>query len=357
MRDGHRVVVAFSAGKDSGVCLEVALIAARKTNCLPLDVIIRDEEIMYPGTYEYAERVAGRAELNFHWIWAGQPIVNIFNREQPYWWVFDERLDPEDWVRRPPAFAYKIPELHIGAIVTLARFPPAPGKNLYNVLGLRVAESTNRNLGVHRAGGHISKPDKQGVWGVRPIYDWSDGDVWRAVYENKWDYNRAYDTLNRLGLASQHLRIAPPTMTRSQSVALPYAARAWPDWFDRVARRCPGTRAVAQFGLRAVVPSRRLGETWKDTFYRTCVTEAPEWIRVRSLQRVQRKLEEHRRHSAQPFPDQKKCDKCHLLGCWRVMALISYAGDPFSLAKGGLPEIEPEYFRAGAGVWNGRPSF
>lgn len=55
--EGHRVVVSFSGGKDSGVCLEVCLEAARQTGRLPVEVIMRDEEIMFPGTFEYAERV------------------------------------------------------------------------------------------------------------------------------------------------------------------------------------------------------------------------------------------------------------------------------------------------------------
>lgn len=356
-RDGHRVVVAFSGGKDSGVCLEIALIAARKEKRLPVDVIIRDEEIMFPGTFEYAERVAARAEVNFHWIWAGQPIINVFNRTEPYWWVFDPLVDPEDWVRKPPPIAYKIPELHIGAIVTLERFPPAAGKRLYNTLGLRISESSNRNLGIHSAGGHLTKPNAQGVYGVRPIYDWKDSDVWRAISQNGWDYNTAYDTLNRLGLSAQHLRIAPPTMTRAQARSLPYAAKAWPHWFDRVAKRCPGTRAVATFGFRAVVPGRHLDETWKDVFYRTCVETAPEWVRTRALAVSQTTLKQHARHSATPFPDHVKCHKCHLLGSWRVLSYIMYNGDPFSLTGGGMPEIEPEFFREGAGQWHGRPAF
>lgn len=46
---GHRILISFSAGKDSGTCLEVCLIAARKTGRLPVEVVMRDEEVMYPG--------------------------------------------------------------------------------------------------------------------------------------------------------------------------------------------------------------------------------------------------------------------------------------------------------------------
>lgn len=80
---GHRVVVSFSAGKDSGVCLELALMVAREYGALPLSVVMRDEEIMFPGTFEYADRVAQRPEVDFHWVVANQPIINVFSREEP----------------------------------------------------------------------------------------------------------------------------------------------------------------------------------------------------------------------------------------------------------------------------------
>src|SRR5690348_104758 len=75
---GHRVVFSFSGGKDSGVCVELGIQAARRTGRLPIEVIMRDEEILFPGTFEYAERLANRPEVQFHWVVAHQPIINVF---------------------------------------------------------------------------------------------------------------------------------------------------------------------------------------------------------------------------------------------------------------------------------------
>ncbi|MCE5270833.1 hypothetical protein LLH00_06065 [bacterium] len=356
--EGHRIVVSFSAGKDSGVCLEICLIAANLTGRLPVEVVMRDEEIMFPGTFEYAERVAARPDVSFHWLIANQPVVNVFNREMPYFWTFDPLLDPEQWVRRPPEYAQYIPEKYIQGICYPGRFPPPEGKDLFCVIGLRAAESIQRSLGVFSSKGHLTNKDSWGTRRVRPIYDWSDGDVWKAIADNKWDYNHAYDTMNRLGVPRQNLRIAPPTLTAAGAETLNMAMRAWPKWFDKVNKRLPGVRTVAMYGRRALEPIRRMGETWEACFRRTCIEDAPAWIADRARQVMERHLKEHARHSTEPFPQNTACAKCGMLNSWKMMANVMYMGDPFSMKYDRLPPVEPEFFRPGSGTWGGgKPTF
>ena len=150
---GDRIIVSFSAGKDSGVCLEICVLAATITDRLPVEVIMRDEEIMFPGTYEYAERVASRPEINMHWIYARQPIINAFNRKNPYWWVFDPLLDESEWMRTPPDFAYEIPDKNIENMITPERFPVKEGQILTSVIGLRISESFARRRGLYSSKG------------------------------------------------------------------------------------------------------------------------------------------------------------------------------------------------------------
>ena len=355
---GHRVVVSFSGGKDSTVCLEICIVAASLTNRLPVEVIMRDEEIMLPGTFEYCERVYQRPELDFHWIHAGQPITNIFNREQPYWWVFDDRLQPEEWVRQPPEYAYRIEEKNIISMTVPWRFPPAEGKSLYAVIGLRTQESRARLMGMFSSGSYITKPNKFGVRNVRPIYDWKDGDVWKAMQDHGWDYDSAYDVMARFGIPKNNCRIAPPTLTYHGVPLLAMASKAWPQWFDRVEQRLPGVRAAAFYGKRAVQPERRFGETWEQCFWRTCVAEAPQWIAERSNKIAEDYLRRHARHSTDPFPETKMCPRCggKAIRNWKQMAQVMFGGDPMSL-KTHLKYIEPEFFRQGAGVWDGPPAF
>lgn len=360
MEQGHRVVVSVSGGKDSTCAMETALIAAELTGYGPVDVVTRDEEILAPGTFEYLERVAVRPEVRMWWLVAHQPIINAFNREQPYWWAFDTALDPSEWVREPPSFAIEIPEINIVSIVTRSRFPTDEGRDLYCSLGLRADESVGRRYGVASAGGHITKPNFEGVRGIRPIYDWMDGDVWRAIGENVWDYNHAYDVFFRRGMPRRRLRIGPPSLNPAGFDTLRILAGAWPHWYDRVCERLPGMRAAAQFGKRVVAADRRAGESWQTTFERECIERAPGWIAERATLARDKMLRAHSRHATAPFPQVRaaRCGTCHGdSGSWENLTRNLYLGDPFSMKLTMLPYVEPEYFRPGSGRWGGKPSF
>ncbi len=248
--------------------------------------------------------------------------------------------------------------MHIEGMTIPDRFPPAPGKNLYAVIGLRTGESRSRLMGLFASKGYVTHANKYQVRNVRPIYDWSDGDVWKAICDNHWDYNSAYDVMARLGVKRSQLRIAPPAMNLGGAEMLGLAARAWPKWFDLVCQRLPGVRQAAHFGKRAAQPIRRLDETWEQCFQRTCIDTAPAWVADRARLVRDRKLSVHYHHSSAPFPEVTDCPLCGgTVRCWRKMTMHIYNGDPFSLKFDFLPYIEPEFFRPGAGTWGGSPAF
>lgn len=355
-KQGHRVIVSFSAGKDSGAMLEVTKMAAEKAGKLPVEVVMRDEEIMFPGTFEYAERVYNDPDVDMHWVIANQPVVNTFSREKPYFWVFDPLLEPEEWVRQPPEFAEYTEHLNIEKLVSVDKFPRPPGADTVVLIGVRVDESPTRRMSVASAGGYLTKRNQFGIRKAKPMYDWKEADVWKAVHDYGWDYNDAYDKMYRAGLPAHKRRIAPPTLVPSGVDALGFALKIWPKWFNKVEERLPGLRTAAQFGRRAVEPIRRQGETWSECYQRTCIDEAPEWIAERAEKIKQTHINKHRGHSTQPFPEVKPCNRCNNMS-WKKMAKIMYMGDPFSIRFSNLPYMEPEYFRPGSGTWGGTPSF
>ena len=85
-KQGHRVLCSFSGGKDSTVALEVCILAASQTNRLPVEIVMRDEEVMFPDTIDFQRRTFERPDVIGHWLIANQPVVNIFDRKNPYFW-------------------------------------------------------------------------------------------------------------------------------------------------------------------------------------------------------------------------------------------------------------------------------
>lgn len=350
--EGHRVVVSFSGGKDSAVVLELALMVAREKGKLPLQVAYYDEEIIYPGTAEYVERTAARPDIELAWTSNHKPQVNAFSRAEPYWWTFDEALNPSEWVRQPPSQIEWIKGQDLGTVTSPSRYPPDEGKKLVVLLGMRASESMNRRMAIFASKGFMPKhPCDYGSYLAKPIFDWKDSDVWKFISENKIDYNQAYNLMFRLGVARNRLRIAPPTMTASGVGKLSMAAKAWPRWFDRLCARLPGVRTAAQFGKKAVRPQRHYKETWKECFYRTCITEAPEWIAKRAAAYIEAKQRVHARHSSSDIPDRVRCPQCVRCGSYQLIAYALFMGDPYSLKDTILPYADPAEFRDGAASW------
>lgn len=352
--EGHRLVVSFSGGKDSLVVAHLCAIAAERTGRLPVEVLMRDEEVMLPGLFEYAERFREQPEFDFNWVYACQPVINAFSREQPFFWVFDPLLDPDEWVRKPPPYAYKITDLNIKHMIVPDRFPPPEGKKLIAVLGLRAQESNRRMMGVHNSQGHMTKYPVSGTWHSRPIYDWTSGDVWKAIHDGKWDYPSTYDVMYRMGMPREKLRIAPPTLSMHSTKEMQLAAKAWPQWFERLSKRLPGVRSVAMFGKAAISPTHRLGETWRDTYIRECITDAPAWIAERAKRVMEVVEHRHAGHASSPLPEISPCRHCTGANVsWKKLSHILYLGDPLSVAVEylGIKDVDPEFFRPGSGVW------
>jgi hypothetical protein len=161
----------------------------------------------------------------------------------------------------------------------------------------------------------------------------------------------------RLGAGQGDLRLAPPTMNYHGARAFSMSARAWPCWFERVCDRLPGVRLAAKYGRRALQPVRKIDETWEMCFYRTCIEGAPEWISARANDAMMIVLRRHAAHSNTAFPDSHGCPACVKIKSWKNLVKGLYCGDPFSTACTQLPYVEPEFFRPGAGLWDGKPAF
>jgi len=276
------VTVGFSGGKDSTVCLNLALKVARERDRLPLKVHFFDEEAIPPETVEYVERVARLKDVDLRW-WC-LPIAhrNGCSRSEPFWYPWDRR-DEHRWTRdfpgrgiaSVPGFLYTHDYKTHTSIPTVNHLIADPKVGIsIHIMGLRADESIRRYQSVSRStkDNYFStytmpkmlsngKPQminsKSGRKGMTmipcpwvqlasPIYDWSDRDVWRFVQKEKCDYNVAYDIYRMLGITASAQRVCPPYGEQPMQSLWTFK-QAWPQLWDKMVGRVDGAATAALY--------------------------------------------------------------------------------------------------------------
>jgi predicted phosphoadenosine phosphosulfate sulfurtransferase len=268
-----RVAASFSGGKDSTVCLNLALEVATQLGRLPLPVFTFDEEVIPPETVEYCARVAARPDVAFTWY-----CVPIFHRNacsptQPSWHPWAPE-DQAQWVRELPAQAVTdFPGFTRQGIAEQmpALFQPREG-TAGIIMGIRAQESMSRYRAVASKAGHfayMTPGSASHITNCYPIYDWHTEDVWRAPAAFGWDYNRAYDVMDACGMPRHAQRCAPPF--GEQPIRGLYTFKTcWPQLWAKMVDRVPGAATAARYAnteLYAVALSDSdlpEGTTWRE---------------------------------------------------------------------------------------------
>lgn len=268
-----RVVVSFSGGKDSTVCLNLALMVARERGRLPLDVYIFDEEAIHPETVEYLARVAASPDVRFQWFCLPIQHRNACSRRSPYWhpWNPAER---HLWVRDlPPGAITRAPWFRMGMTMPDCApfvFGPQHG-TVADVRGIRAQESIRRLrlVSMKIEDNWIAAPRNGHNSACSPIYDWTTEDVWRATREFGWDYNRTYDVFDKAGVAPHAQRVCPPYGEEPLGGLHQYA-QCWPHLWHRMLARVPGANTAARYARTELYGFGGLelppGQTWRTWF-------------------------------------------------------------------------------------------
>lgn len=328
-----KVVVSFSGGKDSTVCLNLGLQVARERGKLPLDVYFWDEEAIQPETIDYVTRVADRDDVRMKWLVVPVTHRNACSRQQPYWqcWL---PADKDKWTRPFPTHRTVVTEVRgfkMGdTIPDIAHrvYGPECG-TVADVRGLRADESLRRYRAVamKKRDNWIGAPREGYSYPVSPIYDWTTFDVWTAPRLYGWDYNRAYDLMAMAGMPPSDQRICPPYGEEPLSGLWIYA-QCWPDLWHRMTQRVHGAATAGRYartelyGFGNLVRPRNT--TWREWTYKLIALYPPA-LRAVVAGNIAALLEVHRSKTNRPVSEEEADLQTGL--SWKFLAMIANRGD------------------------------
>lgn len=259
--------VSLSGGKDSGVMLQMVIDRARLKNRLPVPVMFFDWETCYCLTIEFVERQMLRPDVVPYWLCMPECEDNGSSIYERYWKPWDPAKH-DKWVRPMPDYPFVI---HTGNMPTewhewyddtkysvwVVKYFGDWLANQQGVddiccfIGMRTDESYGRHMLVAAQKNRTkinpwtykSKENGEKTWLTMPIYDWGYSDVWKATYDNKYDYNRAYDRMYLAGKNPQEMRICN-AFGESQKQDLGQWRLVEPETWSRMVERVEG----ANFG-------------------------------------------------------------------------------------------------------------
>ena len=279
----EKIIVSFSAGKDSTVMLHMVCEEARKRNT-KIAVMLIDLEGQYKKTIEHAEKCREMYKDCTEWYWICLPLHlrNAVSVYQPFWKCWDpEQKDmwiremPKDCINDENFFPFFKNGMEFEEFDVLFAQWYAQGKSCAVHIGIRADESLNRyrtianKYKITHNGNMWTTKIIDNVYNVYPIYDWKTDDDW--IYQGKnpdKPYNELYDYMHLAGLTIHQMRICQP-YGDDQRRGLWLFHLIEPETWARVVARVNGANSGANYrhetgninGDRKITKPE--GHTWK----------------------------------------------------------------------------------------------
>lgn len=267
------VVVGYSGGKDSTVVFHLTLEVARELGRLPLKVMWVDQEAEWQATVDQARAVMTHPDVEPFWLQVPFKLTNATSTNEEFLmcWAPDEE---HRWMR--PRETFSIHENvygvdRFGEMFNAFFQHHFPGRRAALIGGVRCEESPSRAVGLT----HLPKY-KWITWGKKltrdlhytfyPIYDWTWTDVWLAIHQHGWSYNRIYDVQYAYGVTIPDMRVS--NVHHETAVkSLFWLQEFEPETYAKLAARIGGIDTV--------------GKLQEDFFQRTLPFMFRDWIEYR----------------------------------------------------------------------------
>ena len=267
------VIVGVSGGKDSTVIFNLALMVAHEKKRLPLRVFFLDQEIEWKATIDQIKRLMYHPDVKPMWM---QIHFRLFNATSTtdHWLDCWNPKKRETWMREKDPVAIKENIYHedrFGKMFEAIIRVEMKGKKACYLTGVRTEESPARAMGVTYAltykgiswGKILNKVHQH--YTFHPIYDWSYLDVWKAIHDNKWPYNKIYDLQYMHGMKIRDMRVS--NLHHETSVkSLFYLQEAEPDTYEKATQRIKGLDMAGKLGFEDYFIHKLpfMFVTWKD---------------------------------------------------------------------------------------------
>lgn len=267
----QNIIVSFSGGKDSTVCLNLVVDYARKNNLIDRVCIVHEDfEAQYDMTTEFVDETFKSLSDIKHKYWLCLPFKaqNCCSLESKGFWRPWNKELKEIWVRELPNYDYVVTEENcpfkfnygwwdkdlLSAFSNW--FSSEYGKSV-DTCGIRAEESYDRYMlvtsGSHSFDNHrIESGDR---WIVEnelssmsyPIYDWTVEDVWVYFAKSGKKYNKLYDLYYKAGLSVDQMRVASP-FNNQANATLKFYKCINPSMWGRMVSRVQGANFVSLYG-------------------------------------------------------------------------------------------------------------
>lgn len=265
------VIVGMSGGKDSTICLNLALKVAEEKGRLPLKVFFIDQEAEWDCVIDFMRTVMTDPRVTPLWLQCPIILFNAASHTENWLNCWDPAKEGQ-WLRDKEPYAYK--ENKYGTDRFKYIFDAFIAKEFDGVKtallgGIRCEESPTRFVTLTSYPRYkyvtwckrLSK--KQEHYTFYPIYDWSYNDVWKAIHDNKWPYCKLYDYQYQRGVPLKDMRVSNvhhETAVKSLFIL----QEVEPDLWNRLTKRLGGVNTTGQLGQQSFSTVKELPYMFKD---------------------------------------------------------------------------------------------